>query len=158
MDTSPANLRDVGSYVVAVYVDSCENLSSGKSAPPFSKCEMSLGAPSQESKSPISRKDSIKWIPSSKYEAFTTKPRGPTENPVFQEGHFFLSKNPGFDSIAVQIVDHRSGLLLGSTNVRVSYIQGLPGQQFSRQEFTLSNSLNLEATVVLSAKLYGIAA
>jgi len=143
-------------YVVSVFVDSCRHLDSGKSSPPFSKCELSVSNPSSSNlaPSPLSRRDSKKWIPSARFEAYTTIPRGPSENPVFREGHFFLCKNPNLDSIAVQVVDHRSGLLLGSTWVELKHLLSLPDKQFSRMEMPLENNQNSDSVIVLSAKVY----
>jgi len=142
--------------VVAIYVDCCRHLASGKSGKPFSKCELSLSCAKSDSarKPSIVRRESKKWIPCDRYESYTTKPRGPSEDPVFKEGHFFLSKNPTTDSIAVQVIDVKTGLVMGTACLSVTYIIRLPDKQFTRMEWKLENTSNPGATIVLSAKLY----
>eukprot|EP00092_Neocalanus_flemingeri_P079322 GFUD01098807.1.p1 GENE.GFUD01098807.1~~GFUD01098807.1.p1 ORF type:complete len:632 (+),score=144.85 GFUD01098807.1:357-2252(+) len=122
--------------VASVYIDSCTNLSTGKSTPPYAKCEIKVG--SQQKK------------------GFSTKPRGPSENPVFKEGHYFLSQTPSNDSINIQVVDHRTGALLGKVTIKLSYMMQLPDNHFSNMEWRLEGTMagQTDATVTLSAKLY----
>jgi len=122
--------------VASIYIDSCYNLSTGKSSPPFAKCEIKVG--SQQKK------------------AFSTKPRGPTENPVFKEGHYFLSQTPTNDRINIQVVDHKSGSLLGKVSIKLTYLMQLPDNQFSNMEWRLEGGTvgQTDATVTLSAKLH----
>jgi hypothetical protein len=47
-----------------------------------------------------------KWVPSERFDSYTTKPRGPSEDPVFKEGHIFLCKNPALDSITLQVTEY----------------------------------------------------
>jgi len=123
--------------VASVYIDSCTNLCTGKSSMPYAKCEIKVG--SQQKK------------------AFSTKPRGPSENPVYQEGHYFLSHTPANDSINIQVVDHRTGALLGKVCIKLTYLMQLPDNHFSNMEWRLDGVLagQTDATVTLSAKLYG---
>eukprot|EP00090_Calanus_glacialis_P001213 TRINITY_DN10844_c0_g1_i1.p1 TRINITY_DN10844_c0_g1~~TRINITY_DN10844_c0_g1_i1.p1 ORF type:complete len:634 (-),score=188.89 TRINITY_DN10844_c0_g1_i1:498-2399(-) len=122
--------------VASVYIDSCSNLSNGKSSPPFPKCEIRVG--SQQKK------------------PFSTKPRGPTENPVFQEGHYFLSQTPTNDTINIQVVDHKSGSMLGKVSIKLTYLMQLPDNHFSNMEWRLEGGVvgQTDATVTLSAKLH----
>jgi len=122
--------------VASVYIDSCSNLSNGKSSPPFPKCEIRVG--SQQKK------------------PFSTKPRGPTENPVFQEGHYFLSQTPTNDTINIQVVDHKSGSILGKVSIKLTYLMQLPDNHFSNMEWRLEGGVvgHTDATVTLSAKLH----
>jgi len=120
----------------SVYIDSCSNLSSGKSSPPYAKCEIKVG--SQQKK------------------VFSTKPRGPTESPVFKEGHYFLSSSPTNDSIIIQVVDHKTSSVLGKVSIKLSYLMQLPDNHFSNMEWRLEGTQagQTDATVTLSAKLY----
>lgn len=156
--TRPAALVEGGcnSYVAAVFVDSCSSIASVKSAAPFCKCEIKISSTATESlaASPLTRRDSKKWVPSERFDAFTTKPRGPSEDPVFKEGHIFLCRNPALDSITLQVVEQRTDLILGTVCIKISYIASLPDKQFSKMSWKLSNSISPLAAVTLSAKLY----
>jgi len=91
---------------------------------------------------------------SNKCSSYTTIPRGPSHHPVFKEGHFFLSRQPPFDTIGIQVVDHRGGSVLGQIGIKVSYILSLPDKELNKMEFKLENSINDNAKIVLSAKLF----
>jgi len=135
ISTTPVNMSSTR-CVVSLYIDSCYNLSTGKNSAPFAKCEIKVG--SQQKK------------------PFSTKPRGPTESPVFKEGHYFLSQTPTNDRISVQVVDHKSGSLLGKVNIKLTYLMQLPDNHFSNMEWRLEGTSmsQADATITLSAKLH----
>lgn len=122
--------------VASIYIDSCANLTTGKSSVPYPKCEIKIG--SQQKK------------------PFSTKPRGPTTNPVFKEGHYFLSNSPVNDSISIQVIDHKSGAMLGKISVKLTYLMQIPDNHFNNMEWRLEGGPfgQVEPTITLSAKLY----
>jgi len=136
ISSSPVSLSSTR-CVASVYIDSCTNLTTGKSSPPYAKCEIKVG--SQQKK------------------PFSTKPRGPSENPVFQEGHYFLSSSPCNDTISIQVVDHKTGSVLGKVSIKLTYLMQLPDNHFHNMEWRLDGAMagQMDSTVIVSAKLYG---
>lgn len=137
-----------GPCVVSVWIDSCRNLQSGRSSPPFSKAEIKVGSLEGFKSSPK------KGHPTDRLSNFQTKPRGPGESPVFQEGHTFIATNLQCDHIAIQVSDHRTNCLLGRVSIKLPYLAELPQMQFNKMEWPLEGSLHPEATITISAKIY----
>lgn len=131
--------------VVSVFVDSCSFILSGRGSPPYCKCEIMVGAGQgfKTSKKTTSERN-----------MFQTKPRGPGECPVFQEGHSFVSRRVQTDCIGIQVSDHKSSVVLGRVSIPLSYLASLPACMFHKMDWPLEDSVHPEASISLSAKIY----
>jgi len=137
---------DQGASVISLYVDSCRQLQLGKQGSPYARCEVKLGTAE-------SLRSSKKPLPSEGLSMFTSKPRL-GGHPVFEEGYNFVCRNLQTNALSIQVVDHKSGAMLGQANIKVAFIASQPGQQFHRMDFPLEGAADPEACVTLSAKLY----
>jgi len=135
--------------VISVFIDSCANLSSSKSSTLLSQCEVRVCS-SDATRSSSQRKGSA----ISKQGDFLTKPRGPTDSPVFGEGYNFVSANPGSDSIFLMVMESKTSNVLGKASVKVAYLASLPDRQFSRMVWPLEGANSQDASITISAKMF----
>jgi len=132
-----------GAAVLAVFVDSCRNLELPRGGPPYARFQLRLEG---RGRGPIE----------GQMGGFTSKPRGPAEHPVYQEGAMLLCRSIETDRLTIQVLEHKSGSVLGRAVVQPSYVAEQPGGAVHRGEWRLQDSVHPEAAVILSAKLYYI--
>jgi len=122
--------------ILSLFIDSCRNLSTGRGSPPFARVEARLG--SEQNKA-----------------GFCSKPRGPTDQPVYQEQQYFLSSRPTTDFLLVSVVDQKSAAVLGRVTVQLAFLLRQPNNRFCDMEWRLEGGAGQsESFVTLSAQLW----
>ena len=134
-DADPASLKKYDAFVVSLYVDSSANVGKErKSSLPSPKCKVHF----------------------TRGEERSTQVKNKTKDPVFEESFTFLCKDIDMDTLTLEVVDTKGSDLLGKVRIPVSYVAKCPKRQFFDMVWNLEDAVNENATVTLSAKLYGI--
>ena len=124
--------------ILTLFIHSCENVSSDKKSPPFTRCSVKMG--------------------NEKRGALTSKIKGPSYSPSFKQGFVLMSNNPATDNMTVSVEDHRSGAVLGQVTIQLSYIIKLADTRFNNMKWYLDtglgNSVPDDCSITLSAALF----
>lgn len=117
-------------------VDSCKNLAKpGSKTNPYPKCNV------KHTQGTIG----------------TTMTKNKTKDPIFEESFMCRSKNFDTENLHVEVVDTKSSdQLLGKVRIPLNFIQNSPRREFFNMNYPLEDGLNQEASINLSAKLYGV--
>ena len=87
-------------------------------------------------------------------EEFVTLPKNKTEDPVFEEGCMFTSKQPYTDKLIVDVIDVKGvDSLVGSVTIPIDYLITSPHQEFMNKSWSLEGG-HASAKIYLSSKLY----
>ena len=122
--------------VVSLYIHCASNLAPEKKSVPVTRCEVRVGQ--------------------DRRGGWTSRAKGPSENPAYRQGQMFTSSSPSTDTINISVVDNKSGHSLGRVNIQLSYLFSLPENKFSDMEWPLqTDTTTLEGSSLrLSARLY----
>ena len=122
--------------VVSLYIHSGSNIAPEKGrAVPVTRCEVKVG---QERRG-----------------GWSSRAKGPSESPSYQQGQMFISPSPSTDTINITVLDIKSGHSLGRLNIQLSYLFGLPENKFSNMEWPLTDTTSQEGSSLrLSARLF----
>ena len=122
--------------VVSLYIHCASNLAPEKKSVPVTRCEVRVGQ--------------------DRRGGWTSRAKGPSENPAYRQGQMFTSSSPSTDTINISVVDNKSGHSLGRVNIQLSYLFGLPENKFSDMEWPLqTDTTTLEGSSLrLSARLF----
>ena len=124
--------------VVSLYIHSGSNLAAEKrnNGPPVTRCEVKVGQ--------------------DRRGLWSSRAKGPSENPAFRQGQMFTSSSPSTDTLNISVIDNKSGHSLGRINIQLSYLFSLPENKFSDMEWPLqTETTSLEGSSLrLSARLF----
>ena len=122
--------------VVSLYIHCASNLAPEKKSVPVTRCEVRVGQ--------------------DRRGGWTSRAKGPSENPAYRQGQMFTSSSPSTDTINISVIDNKSGHSLGRVNIQLSYLFGLPENKFSDMEWPLqTDTTTLEGSSLrLSARLF----
>jgi Ca2+-dependent lipid-binding protein len=124
-------------YIVSIFIDRCHDLVGGKSSATslYPKCKLRMEGGKSE-------------------EEFSTLPRNKTENPVFEEGFLFTSKQPNKDKLIVEVIDVKGiDTVLGTITIPIDYLITSPHQEFMNKSWSLDGG-HPSAKIFLSSKLF----
>ena len=134
-DSSENNPKNF--YIVSIFIDRCHDLVGGKSSATslYPKCKLRLEGGKSD-------------------EEFSTLPRNKTENPVFEEGFLFTSKQPNKDKLIVEVIDVKGiDTVLGTITIAIDYLITSPHQEFMNKSWPLDGG-HPNAKMYLSSKLF----
>ncbi len=134
-DDEEDDINDYSYYIVSFFVEACKGLvKSGSKSLPYPKCNIKHTQGGFES----------------------TAVKNKTGDPVFQEGFLFLSESLDTDNLTVEVADTKGSDSLGRVRVPLSFVKHSPRREFFNVPWNLEDGVSTEATIVLSAKLYGV--
>ena len=125
-------------YIISIFIDRCHDLNGGKSSSPTSlypKCNLRLEGGGSD-------------------EEFCTLPKNKTENPVFEEGFLFTSKQPNEEKLVIDVIDVKGvDTSLGTVTIPVDDLITAPNQEFMNKSWSLESG-HPNAKIYLSSKLF----
>ncbi|TRY62841.1 hypothetical protein TCAL_08192 [Tigriopus californicus] len=129
------NANSFQSYVVSILIDSCKDLSKeGKNSLPSPRCKLtpSRGDPKM------------------------TQAKTKTKDPIFEESFLFFCHNASTDSILIKVVDSRGSDSLGQVRLPIDHLKNSPRGEYFDMNWDLDGGLNSSASIIISAKLFGV--
>ena len=122
--------------VVSLYVHCGCNIAAEKNRPAVTRCEVKVGQ--------------------DRRGGWSSRAKGPSENPSYRQGQMFISNSPSTDTINITVLDNKSGHSLGRLNIQLSYLLSLPENKFSDMEWPLTTDTTSQegSSLRLSARLF----
>jgi hypothetical protein len=121
-------------FILSVFVDACKDVGRAEKRP-YTRCLFKATQGGERA----------------------TRVRSKTRDPVFEEGFTFTVRSVDTDALTVEVVDARnSDARLGSVKMPLSFLVRSPKREFFTMDWKLEGDVSPNATINLSAKLYGI--